>query len=387
MRIGLSTRLGLAILLAGVLACDAHPHPTRPSRPQPPQAPEHDESERAHVPTSAWPTDLESLKDDVEREETDQQCRERIRNHMPSAVAEGIADFGYDSFVDELCMSMRALRDRSAETCDALTVSTAQRGCRLRLALLTGVPDVCPNDPVAPGRDPVCLAWAMRDRGMCIGADPRDAVRCRAVLDNRAALCDDAPPTERNRCHAEVARYASALPPARSQSNVDRIHTEMHVDLTWLESTSPPRVLDRNVLDRGIALHVCPDGTRFTLHEPVRVDIHTASALSTSPVVSLSLLVPELESEPMNVVVDTNSAVFHLAIPREGDASSLIDGRGSVHLDATRAERGAPISGNFDIEVSLSPARIRARGRFRTFVRDIITRDDEACSMQLDAVP
>lgn len=161
----------------------------------------------------------------------------------------------------------------------------------------------------------------------------------------------------------------------------------MHVDLTWPDGTSPARVIERNVLDRGIVLHVCGSGTRFTLHEPVRIDVHTASTMASSPLVSLSLSVSELTSSATTLPLEPNVAIFRLSIPHEGDASSQIGGRGTVHLDGARAERGATISGTFDADVTMTPARIHARGRFRTFVRDIITSDDEACGAPLDEVP
>lgn len=372
---------------ATLVACDEHPRPSRPERPARPERPEEGEPHEAPLPGSAWPTETESLKDDVDREETDEECRTRIRNNLPSAVAESIADFGYDSFVDEVCTGLRALRDRSVETCDTLSVSTAKRGCRTRLALLAALPNVCPDDPVAPGRDPVCLAWAQRDRGACVAAEPRDIARCRAVIDNRAEECEEAPATERNRCRAEVARYGTAIPSTHHESGVDRVRTEFHVELDWLDSEVPSRTVDRNVLDRGIVLHVCGDGVRFTLHEPVRVDLSTASILATSPLLSLSLRVPELRAEATTIPIESNVAVFRFSIPREGDASSVVGGRGTVHLDPARRERYAPISGNFDVELTMSPSRVRAQGRFRTYVRDIITQDDEACVRPLEQVP
>jgi hypothetical protein len=79
-------------------------------------------------PSTAWPTEVESLRDALAAFDTVEGCRATLRARTPTSVAEGIADFAYEGFFDDVCASMAAVKEGSIEGCDALAISTARAG-------------------------------------------------------------------------------------------------------------------------------------------------------------------------------------------------------------------------------------------------------------------
>ena len=176
-------------------------------------------------------------------------CLEELRARTPTAVAEGIADLGYDGFLDDVCRGMEAVKRGDVAACDALAISAGRAGCRRRLAIVHGTPSACPDDRVVPGREAVCVAWAARDAGLCRASS--DEARCRAVLDDDLRACRPLRGGDRSRCQAEVRRYASALEGERARSPATEAPAVLTLDVGEGERAIH---IERDVLAQGVRL-------------------------------------------------------------------------------------------------------------------------------------
>ncbi len=349
-------RIALGLLL--LAACE---EPTPPA-PPPPAAEAAAEMQDLlpPPPPSAWPDDVASLRDAIEGFTTIDACLGALRARTPTEVAEGVTDLGYDAFFADVCASMRAVREGSVEACDALEVSSARRGCRRRLALFHGEPRACPEDPVVPGREAVCVAWAARDPDLCRAASPAERARCAAVLSGDATRCGDARGGDRARCEAEIERYGAALGDDRRESPAARAEGE--VSVTVDDVAIPSREAARGV-------RLVPRGCRMEL--VLASALGAASVGRDEPSVSLELSIPAHLELPARLPLAASDALLGVVTPRRGTLSSASGARGHVVLTAYEERLGGAIEGTIEGELSELTERVPVRGRFSTFVRDL----------------
>jgi hypothetical protein len=316
-------------------------------------------------PSTAWPTEVESLRDALAVFDTVEGCRATLRARTPTSVAEGIADFAYEGFFDDVCASMGAVREGSIEGCDALAISTARAGCRRRLALVHARPEACPADRVTLGREPVCVAWASRDPGLCRASDAE--ALCRAVLARDARRCAPLAAGDRSRCEALVRRYGPSIedPARESARETPRFALELR------RAGDPPLRIERDVLARGVRLEPRGCAWALVLANP-RGEPSLASALGVeSDRFTLELLVPASARAPLSLPLAHDSAELSVVTHAYGPLSSRAAASGDVQLERFEARRGAPIEGRIEGSLRHGNERISVRGELATFVRDL----------------
>lgn len=344
------------------------------------------------APPSLWPEAPLPVADELARVETREACAARIRATLAAEVADAIAALGYDRFVEDVCGGLAAVRDGNVAACDTLSVSSARNGCRRRLALVHGLPDACPDDATVSGREPVCLAWAARDVGLCRGAAVGERERCEAVLAGDARRCRTLPAGIRARCVAEVSRYGAALGTERATSAAREVEAQLALTVTvdTAGTTARPAEPDASPaeptvvtisepqLDRGVVVARCGDGLRVRIGDARR---HGAPLRLDGPA-EAELLVrwpADADAEPLRVSAATGDAVLRLRIPHASDATSDPGGGGTVTLEARTPTRGALLAGTVELTMRMPGGRARVTGSFRTFVRDVLGADADEC--------
>ena len=344
------------------------------------------------APAPFWPEAPQPIASDLARTETREACAARIRASLVTEVAESIAGLGYERFIEDICGGLAAVRTGDVSGCDALSVSSARGSCRRRLALVHGQPEACPADPAVTGREPVCLAWAARDVGLCRGAALGERARCEAVLAGDARRCRALPTAERPRCTAEIARYGAALGSTRVSSAARLLTAELALEVTITaqrdraEATSDASAptadtfaVSKPALDRGVVIARCADGMRVRIGDARR----SGAPFHLDGPADAELLLrwpADAPPGPLRVSAETHDAVLRLRIPHENDASSDPDGRGAVTLEAHDATRGSLIAGTIELRWSTPGGRTQVSGSFRTFVRDLLDPDAEECA-------
>jgi hypothetical protein len=315
------------------------------------------------VAAGVWPTEVESLQESVDAFVSVDDCVAALRARTPTAVSEGIADLAYDGFFDHVCRSMAAVKAGSLQGCDALPISAARAGCRRRLAIVHNRPAACPEDRVTPGREPLCVAWAARDRGLCRASD--EARECRAVLDGDAEACGRGRGAER--CRAWLRRYGGAIGDAVSESGV----TAPAFTLELRALAQDPETLQRDVLDHGVRL--VPDGCRWdvALAHPRGEPSLTLGFRDEPPRFHLELTVPPRAAAPASLPLGADAAVLSAVTPSLGPMTSIVGAEGEVRLERFEPRLGGAISGRLRGSLRRGDERVAVTGRFVTFVRDL----------------
>ncbi|MBX3270801.1 MAG: hypothetical protein KF729_11090 [Sandaracinaceae bacterium] len=353
--------IGAGLLLVLAACEEPAPPPEREAPPRPFEPP----ADLVPPPPSAWPARVEPLGDALERFTTVEACLAGLRASTPTALSEGIADLGYEAFFADVCASMQAVRAGDADGCEALSVSSARRGCRRRIALFHGSPEACPDDPVTPGREAVCVAWAARDPDLCRAASPADRARCEAVLAGDARRCAGAREGDVARCGAEVARYGAALGTQR------RASPAAAAEATFAVEVDGASVREREV-ERGVRLVPRRCRTHITLAAP----LGPAAIGRAEPSVSLEIVVPARLAPPARLPLGASEAVLTVTTPARGTLASAGGAEGHVELTAYEPRLGGAIAGTIEGRLGTQRDAPRVRGRFATFVRDLDPLDD-----------
>jgi hypothetical protein len=266
-------------------------------------------------------------------------------------------DLGYQALVEDACGSMAAVKERSVERCDALSVSAVRDGCRRRLAIVERSPDVCPaGRGRLPGREPICIAWATRSIELCQTTDAADRPRCEAVLLGDERHC--ARSLQRAQCAAEVRRYSSIVSSGDENNGARTVATSFAIDVVQGET---PTTVSADV-SRGVFLSA--DGCRHVVEiasMPARIGDDDA------PRVTLTLHVPHGSTLPVTLAFGPAGQAT-LEIEGGGlSVHSLAGTSGAVTLRRWSTERGDPLEG----DISASVGVVRIRGTLQTFVRDV----------------
>ena len=306
---------------------------------------------------SPWPTDVRSFRASVEAFENVEGCVEGMRGSVPVEVGELLSDLGYENALGEICRGLEAAKLGEPERCDEAISSAVARSCRVRVATLHGQPEACPPAlGVDEGRDPLCLAWASRDAGLCDGAPLHSRGRCRAVATGDPAPCRDRL-VERSpaACRALVARLGDLV---GADAPDERPEAEL-VLLRQGDSREATLALPPNAardLERGVVLGVqgCRHRALIRQPQPMRRDAETV-------VLALELLwggdaAPSL------------GPGSEIELGPVGTGYAL---RGELALDEGAAVPGAPLSGTFEGTFTRDGTEHPVSGRFRTFVRDL----------------
>lgn len=358
-------RLGvLGLGLVVLLGCRDEPRSPVRERPVVEPAPilEHEDEPS---PSAAWPTEVESLREAVDAFGSVEDCLASLRAGTPTAVAEGIADLAYDGFFDDVCRAMAAVKEGSVEGCDGLVISSARAGCRRRLALVHGRPEVCPEDRTIPGREALCVAWAARDRALCRAS--AEQARCRAVLEGDARACERLRGGDRERCRASVRRYHASVgetedsPAARAPAVLTLEVRELGED---------PITIERDVLARGVRL--VPQGCRWAvaLANP-RGEPSLGLVFDAEPRFHLELAVAADVEPGATLALGGDEAVLSLFTPSLGPLTSISGAEGHVRLERFEPRLGGAIVGRVTGSLRHGTRRVSVRGRFATFVRDL----------------
>jgi len=268
-------------------------------------------------------------------------------------VAELFYDLGYDDALGEVCRSLQAVATGDPAHCDALVSSMVRRRCRTRLATLHEKPDACPEAlGTEGGRDPSCLAWALRDASLCDGAGSAERSTCLAVATDDPERCE-APLGLASvaSCRAVVTRLEGLVnaepPPRRSPPELAIDESEPALSLP----ANAARSLERGVVARS-------EGCAH------RVEVKVTPGLGESrDHVGLTL---DLRFGADGVSLGSGSEV---AIGAVGTGYAL---RGELDLDdETERRPGGPLRAAFTATYTRDGVDHTLSGHLRTFFRDV----------------
>jgi hypothetical protein len=314
------------------------------------------------------------------------RCRARLEARLAPALAEVLSDVGYHGAASDACMGVQALADRSPELCERLQVRATREGCLRRYAMFHGEPDRCPDQIEHGGREPLCVAVAMRDPSMCASElDPARVGLCRAIVLRHERPCRVAHPTavEAQRCAGDARRWWGAVPPRRPRQSLPN---GFEPSLTLCRDAAAPDAGGDGADGGPACAAIAAPVQRGIVLRPERGLVIGARAGPLVgprlPLVELRVPLPaegaalpatyDVAAEDVTAWVDLDPA--SIAPPGEAADAGVSCGAGSVTLERFEPRRGAIVAGSFDLsgcgEGEAAPRRLH--GAFLTYLRDVM---------------
>ena len=195
------------------------------------------------------------------------------RTKVDPLLGDALEAIGYDTFLSDACEVLDAAKSRDAERCASIEASALREHCETTVAEVAGDADACPwaiADRPREGRDPACLAIALRDPRLCAGVtEARARATCEAVAAHDPKICGRLGGKGAAQCERSATRWARALGPARhgeppfsSSERVTYAQPSAHV------SAAAITVDLHSDVQRGLVLVQSSDGVRLHAGTP-----------------------------------------------------------------------------------------------------------------------
>jgi hypothetical protein len=151
-------------------------------------------------------------------------CMKQRAASLDPLVGDAVDAIGYDTLLRDACRVLEAAKNKDPKKCELIDASALRQRCRSVTAMVLGDPDGCPLKTTSKpelGRDPTCVAAALRSPAMCAGAQKRDRPACDALLTHETKPCEGLPlDDQRVPCARDASRFRTALPGSPSLASV-----------------------------------------------------------------------------------------------------------------------------------------------------------------------
>ena len=328
------------------------------------------------------PAPAGDLRAEIDRFTTLDACVTQ-RSALDPLLADALTAIGYDTFVVDACRVLDAAKAKDPTRCAPIAASSLRARCERVTAIAAADPDLCPwaiASRTSSGRDPLCLALALRDARMCAGALRTERPTCEAALARDEKKCDALTrDPERASCRREMRRYEALVADKANAPNQHAAATtpstpvpaaSAKLDLHALDGTTDAVAESTDVTEdvaRGVVLLVQRDGARFDVGD---LREQGTGFIAPSPVSRAHFGVALYA---LTGIKDARVEKAELAIP--GAATLLTPGqRANLHVTVTKleAKRGGEVVLAIDGEMGSSPHGFKLRVQVTTFVRDVV---------------
>ncbi|HXX67086.1 MAG TPA: hypothetical protein VEK07_07890 [Polyangiaceae bacterium] len=331
-----------------------------------------------------WPADPPAPAGDLQGEldafTTIDACVE-ARARLDPLVGEAIEAIGYDTFLQDACRLLDAAKARDPRRCDTVGATSLRERCEATVAEVTGDADACPwTTPARPrlGRDPGCVAIALRDTRLCAGAARSSTqVTCEAVVTHDRARCGAlSTPSEMERCARAADRWRAVLP-AASQDRAAAFQTSGTVRVDAFDAGAPELDVALGLdVRHGVVVNEERDGSHVVVGPLSESGL---DFVAPSPYVRATLAFEMVATAGRSSAANGTEA-------RIERAELVVPGRAAVATPAARstlratsarfeAKRGASLEVTIEGTLSSAVGDWRVRGRLVTFVRDVVRRE------------
>lgn len=290
-------------------------------------------------------------------------CIRRVQGSTPPELSAALAAVEYTRVTEDACRLEIATKLRDMALCDGVAVSAIREVCRARAAIAAGRPEQCPGSYLDRGRDPFCVALAVRSPGLCAAAPPTDRIRCLAVAHASAEQCRSLDPVLQPRCLADV----TALRAVVSRQRGGPLPPGTATLTLWLAADRDAAPAERHTLElatRGAYLD--PAGTLWLVEPEHGWPSRLAHVVGERrPLVGVAMTMPSrpgrAELRDLRIVLPNGLVVES---PVEGDSPR-------VHLTQVARARGGIVAGTIETRATATGAPVNVSIEFRTFIRDV----------------
>jgi len=298
------------------------------------------------------------------------ECRTKLRSRLPLELADMFIELGYDTAIQDVCLSLEAFKKRSPEMCTRLSVAPAQRNCHRKIAIARGDPMLCPRNELE-GREATCVAWSTGSVSACQFAREPERVRCRAVATGDPTVCNGDIPSARGRCLYEVKRYGKLGQKKATRS--ERYVSTSHLEIDARKARRGEETLvkyDQIIpwVEAGVRLGV--KGCSYTVQVPLIVRPSTDHPDIHKQVGELKFRIPVRAKAPIKL--EWQAPEVEMFVDPLGESSwTSYGGTGTVDISRLETTWFGRLEFSFRTSVARANQRFTVYGTVATFVRDV----------------
>jgi hypothetical protein len=311
------------------------------------------------------------------------KCLEEMERTLPPEL--GVVLPNYYNVPDAICRMRQALAEDNVSLCHKTQTYSLRKGCETAFAIHKKRPEMCPlGYPRRRGRDARCLALALRDPTLCLGARYEDEeASCLAILKGDPGPCDDLRTTSRRkRCLAELQRWKGLVTGSRLTAAFKGSAPTMEISIKTNTGANllPVQTVDVSCAGAGAVVPSFGRGEHVNLCEHYnyryryRHNQPGRGRYGHRVRMDFSFRPPATVNEAIAFGPD---ARLQMRITSAGTYESISGGE--LRLTRFERKRGGRLSGTFKATLIGTTGRLTAEaeqitveGKFDTFVRDLV---------------
>jgi hypothetical protein len=320
------------------------------------------------------------LQSEIDAFTTEGACIE-ARAKVDPLLGDVLEAIGYETLLRDACVLLEAARSRDPKRCAAIDASIFRERCEATVAEVAANPDACPwaiASRPRDGRDPACVAIALRDRRLCASVRQTKArATCEAVAGHEPKACARvAGLASQAQCLRTATRWSRAIvSPSRALPPLSPSETLTFAQTPADGVAAPPGITDLGPdVGRGLVLLQSHDGIHFDVGpaKDDEVDLigpqpHAGASLS------LEFVVPSSNGPPAALFV----ASAELRVPGHLPVFWKT-GHGSLQAKVEKFEpvRGGRVNLTVDGDMKDASGSWHVHADLRAFVRDTVRSGD-----------
>jgi hypothetical protein len=291
------------------------------------------------------------------------RCVRRVHASLPPELTR---EADRANLAERICDARRALAEKSVSLCDEINDPVWPLACRRLFAGLYGKPEACPaRYPRHHGREEACVALAARDPALCRAIrSAAGAARCRAILGPDSACRALRTTAEVASCGRDRRRWRTVLRPAKP-SLPERFAPRFELMLITRQKTLRG---GSAALNHGVVVPAASPQGRFVLDAL----LPPAKATPFSRKVRLALDLPVPTEIPASLSVGGKRSGVRLCALWDERPVRPDQIKGKLELRQFGQTRGARLAGRFNVTLRIGDQVATLRGKFDTFVRDVV---------------
>jgi hypothetical protein len=310
------------------------------------------------------------LRGDLDAFTTVEECVAKRTASMDPLVGDGLGAIGYDTFLRDACRMLDAAKTNDPKKCDGIDASSMRGKCRSLVAITSGHADDCPLRADAEprfGRDPTCVAAALRSPALCTGETRLHRSVCEALVLHDAKKCEPIVGADHDTCTRDASRYKSIIVGNAQIEKIAKTAAELEIHGSGRDDPPETKIDMGPELETGAVVILGATETRFDIGT---VGITSATVKTVSPTqrTRLSFTVHTLAKG------DAKIDRLELAVPGAIAVSCSPCDSIPVKVEKLDKNRGGEVTLSLEGPIGAAPNAFKIKARVATFVRDLVQR-------------
>jgi len=321
------------------------------------------------LPATDPPRPAGDLRADLDAFQSVDDCMKKRTVSMDPLVADGLGAIGYDTFLRDACRMLEAEKIGDGAKCEGIDASSLRMRCKSMVAMIAGRADDCPlrsDADVRFGRDPTCVAAALRSPALCAGETHLKKNMCEALVAHDAKKCEAVVGADHDACVRDADREKAVISGDPKVGAIAKAAGDLEIHGAGRDDPAETKVDLLPDVETGAVVVL---GSKESRYDVGPLGIASAASKSVAPQTRTRLAFTIHNGEKKSTLDR-----LELAVP--GSVTIACDSKCdlAVKQNALDKTRGGAIDLTIEGTVGAPPQAFKIKAHIATFVRDVVQR-------------